>query len=123
MNHNSSKTTQEQAWIKVNEAKTRLANNFGRYRNYAKSAPALVMTNGLIATLAYYQSRNKNEKEAGQFREDLCELALGKSNYSESMKDLLEAKPHQYMEKTESSLEVLKWMRQFCDAIYEKEAK
>lgn len=107
-------------WKKVVEAQADLKGDYKSYRNYAKDAGALVMTNGLIATLSYYESRKT--PPAYRIRKDICFLVLGKDavEYRKAMEKLLNSSSAEYMEITEKTLEVIKWMRQFSDAISNK---
>ncbi len=109
------------AWIKVQETKTSIED----YRKLVKGAPALVMSNGLMQTLAYYQSRNdgqgkklvihlaewlKQQKNIGDGSFDSLMKALYGSNNDSSCSA-------RYMEATREALELLRWLRQLADAV------
>lgn len=50
------------AWDNATRAKVHLANGFGDFINTAKAAPALIMNNGLMQTLAYYQAKGLDDR-------------------------------------------------------------
>jgi CRISPR-associated protein Cmr5 len=92
----------------------------GDYVNLAKGAPALVMGNGLMQALAFWQSKSK-EKYHARLREQVCRwLATRKlvsgGSYSTAMADLHSCDPAVYMRATEEALEILRWIRQLASA-------
>jgi CRISPR-associated protein Cmr5 len=101
----------------------------GDYANLAKAAPALIMTNGLMQTLAYYQEKGKNYQEKGKnhhlalskhLREWLkCRFKqqINDSDFSAIMQALFNtADASFYRQTTEESLALLRWIRQFAAA-------
>lgn len=88
----------------------------GDYANLAKAAPALIMTNGLMATLAYY-----NSKGLKQILNDICgwlSVELGwPKEFQSVMTQLHDATPREFRRATEEALGVLRWIRQFADAV------
>ena len=113
------------AWDAVKHAQQKLP-KFGDYKNLAKGAPALIMGNGLMPALAFYASRKKdpanelNEAITGwlaqRFVTDAAFKPLPKP-YADVMERLLKAPSAFYMQATEESLAMLKWLRQFADAV------
>jgi CRISPR-associated protein Cmr5 len=98
------------------------------YREMVKSAPALVMGNGLMATLAYYQSRTSTNKDPAQalLLDVLGWLATRQGVPSElpgpAMKRFFRAdKAQDVMRATDETLAMLRWLRQFADAVAEAE--
>jgi len=92
------------------------------YRELAKGAPALVMGNGLMPALAYYQSRTgANKKPAELLLADLLGwLAARKfvpNNFGAAMNAFFGAPSQEYMRATDETLAMLKWLRQFADAV------
>ena len=92
------------------------------YREIAKGAPALIMGNGLMPALAFYQSRTgSNQKPAGLMLADLLGwLAVRKlvpNNFSGAMVAFFGAPSQDYMLATGETLAMLKWLRQFADAV------
>lgn len=92
-----------------------------KYRNLAKGAPALIMNSGLMPTLAFYNSKDSEHKAL------LADLLAGLStrlkpspqpkNFQDFMVHLQKCQSHEYLRMTDEALELLKWMRQFVDAV------
>lgn len=116
------------AWGAVKRAQQALP-KFGDYKSLAKGAPALIMGNGLMAALAFYASRKKDPANALndaingwltlRFEADAAFKPAPKS-YSEVMERLLKAPSVFYMQATDESLAMLRWLRQFADAVEAK---
>ena len=116
------------AWDAVKRAQQALP-NFGDYKNLAKGAPALIMGNGLMPALAFYASRKKdpanalNEAINGwlamRFMADTAFKPAPRS-YADVMERLLKAPSAFYMQATDESLAMLRWLRQFADAVEAK---
>ncbi|MCK9214086.1 MAG: type III-B CRISPR module-associated protein Cmr5 [Rhodoferax sp.] len=92
------------------------------YRELAKGAPALIMGNGLMPALAHYQSRTgANKKPAELLLADmlqwLAERKLVPNNFSAAMTAFFGAPSQEYMRATDEVLAMLKWLRQFADAV------
>ncbi len=110
------------AWQKVAEAKTKLGDKrkFDNYTNLAKSAPALIMGNGLMATLAFFQQKSE---ESRVLNGAICgwlvkstAFIMG-SEYATVMEGLHGADAAQYLHATEEALEILRWIRQFAPTL------
>lgn len=92
------------------------------YCNLAKSAPALIMTNGLMQTLAYYQEKGKDHHRAlsKHLREWLkCRFnpQINDSDFTAVMQALFNTADAQfYRLATEETLALLRWIRQFAAA-------
>ena len=93
-----------------------------KYRNLAKGAPALIMNSGLMPTLAFYNSKDPEHRAL------LEDLLTGLStrlkpspqpkNFQEFMVHLQQKCTSQdYLRMTDEALELLKWLRQFVDAV------
>lgn len=106
------------AWDKAREAKK--DGEFDKYRNLAKGAPALVMGSGLMAALAFWQSRN--EAAAKRLVEDLLGwmtergLVAG-TDFEMAMASMTRHSPAQYLAATDEALALLRWLRQCADAV------
>lgn len=92
------------------------------YRNLAKAAPALIMNNGLMQTLAFYQSKDKDHHRAlaAHLRRWIMQRAGGNGQdpgFQSMMVVLLRAHPDQYRQATEEALLILRWIRQFAAAL------
>ena len=113
------------AWAAASTAKTALGGSFDAYRNLAKGAPSLIMGNGLMAALAFYASRkDKKESEAGRLLDDLGEWLRQRGlpkGFVPLMEALQKADSREYMRYTEESLAMLRWLRQFADAVRKTE--
>jgi CRISPR-associated protein Cmr5 len=109
------------AWSSVNRAGNELGARFRDYRNLAKGAPALIMGSGLMAAIAFYQSRGKTkEKEAEQLVGDVLGWLQTRGlpgDFRPTMVALQSAGSLEYMQLTEEALAFLRWVRQFSDAV------
>lgn len=100
------------------------------YKNLAKGAPALIMNSGLMPTLAFY---NGKDKAALQLLDDLIrglskrlngqdvKPGQGQQLFSTYMQVLQKAESRDYLRATDEALELLKWIRQFVDAVPQPE--
>lgn len=93
-----------------------------QYKDLAKAAPALIMNNGLMQTLAFYQDKNKPHHQAlaSHLRRWIMVRAGGADKdpgFQDLMKDLLKADSSQYRQATEEALLLLRWIRQFAAAL------
>lgn len=103
------------AWTRA-QANARLGSD---YKNLCKGAPALIMGNGLMPALAFWNSRGKTPADA------LVADLLGWFNqrwsmpiqFAQVMSGLQKADGQLYMQATDEALEFLKWLRQFADAV------
>jgi len=94
----------------------------GGYREMVKGAPALIMGNGLMATLAYYRSRTgSNERAASVLLEDvlgwLAKRKIVPADFSSAMAAFFNAEAQDVMRATDETLAMLRWLRQFADAV------
>ncbi len=129
------------AWQRVEDAAEKLGGDEGKrakayesYKNLAKAAPALIMNNGLVQTLAFFWSKG-NEHDPGKFRrdgpdhhdllrEDILAWLHGDqvavpvpASYRDAMSFLhSEATSEQYRLATEETMHLLRWLRQFADS-------
>ena len=91
------------------------------YREMVKGAPALVMGNGLMATLAYYRSRTgSNERAASVLLEDLLgwlAKQIAPTDFASAMNAFFNAGAQDVMRATDETLAMLRWLRQFADAV------
>ena len=99
------------------------------YKRLAKGAPALIMNSGLMPTLAFYKDKGKKVPAAQRLLDDLirglslrlAENALnaghGVQLFPKFMEMLQRGESREYMRYTDEALELLKWIRQFVDAV------
>jgi len=109
------------AWECVAKAKADSNLKFGDYTNLAKSAPALIMGNGLMATLAFFQQKSKEAQEVSSaickwLTKRMASLFVG-SSYQEVMEGLHGARSDHYLHATDEALEILRWIRQFAPTL------
>ncbi|MCS7182994.1 MAG: type III-B CRISPR module-associated protein Cmr5 [Thermoanaerobaculum sp.] len=108
------------AWQRVNEKEVTTD-----YVNLAKAAPSLIMSNGLMQTLAFFKSKGKDhhnkllEHILGWLTqpEAACTFVTSKE-FSAAMSQLASEKitSEQYLHATQEALAILKWIRQFAAA-------
>jgi len=96
------------------------------YKGLAKGAPALIMNCGLMPTLAFY---NGKDKAALQLLDDLIrglsvrlhgkalKPGLGQQSFPSFLQELQRVESQDYLRATDEALELLKWIRQFVDAV------
>ncbi|MFO1322241.1 MAG: type III-B CRISPR module-associated protein Cmr5 [Burkholderiales bacterium] len=110
------------AWDVAAKAR-RDSRNFENYRNLAKGAPALIMGNGLMASLAFWASRTGTAQHAAkQLGEDLRgwlnqRKVLKTLDFQGAMQGFMAMESSRYMEATDEALAMLRWLRQFADAL------
>lgn len=107
------------AWAMAQEG-IALAGN--EYTNLAKAAPALIINNGLMQTLAFYADKNKNHHKAlaGHLRRWIVRRDGGPDQdpgFQPLMDALLKADSARYRQATEEALLLLRWIRQFAAAL------
>lgn len=97
------------------------------YKALAKGAPALIMTSGLMPTLAFYNGKKEQAHHA--LLDDVTRwLAIriwnqqlgrgqGLQTFSPFMAGLQGADSQTFVRATDEALEILKWIRQFVDAV------
>ena len=90
------------------------------YMNLAKGAPALIMNNGLMQTLAFYASKGKPQHKTlnQHLLRWLHKRGLVKAaTFAEAMSSLHKADSADYRRTTEEAMALLKWIRQFAAAV------
>ncbi|MEW5782683.1 MAG: type III-B CRISPR module-associated protein Cmr5 [Pseudomonadota bacterium] len=93
-----------------------------KYINLAKAAPALIMNNGLMQTLAFLESKGERHHQllGGQLRRWVFQRAGGQDRdpgFDTMMQSLLKADSAHYRQATEEALLLLRWIRQFAAAL------
>jgi len=90
------------------------------YMVLAKGAGALIMSNGLMATLAFYESKGKpHHKDLNRH----IILWLGQQNkitgvdFKAAMNNMYSGNSADYRAATQESLDLLRWIRQFAAAV------
>ena len=116
---------------RANYAWQRVQKPTKEYRNLAKSLPALIMSNGLMQTLAFLQGKGKDEHK--RLLQDILLwlinpvvsiLHLGIKSFPEAMEMMSkEMNSPAYQRATEESLSVLRWIRYLVDTVYEGDQK
>lgn len=96
------------------------------YTKLAKSAPALIMNNGLMQALAYYQGKGKNEnrehcallKHIGGWLKN--QRLVKESDFPSLMTELHGTTSSDYRRVTEETLALLKWIRHLAPTVNEE---
>ena len=91
------------------------------YGKLAKGAPALIMNNGLMQTLAFYQDKDsQHHKALNQHiinwlweRRPRRDVGVAPT-FENMMTELQAADSQQYRQETEETLALLRWIRQFA---------
>lgn len=95
------------------------------YKRLAKGAPALIMASGLMPTLAFYAGKREAHET---LLNDICawltqrfaerpEYRPAPHDFVGVMAKLQGESSGFYLEATDEALEILKWIRQFVDAV------
>ena len=89
------------------------------YERLAKSAPALIMNNGLMQTLAFYRTKGGEHQKLMQ---DVLQWLqkqgiVSSANYMQAMNDLQKMGAQGYRRATVEALEILKWIRQLAPTV------
>lgn len=100
------------------------------YVNLAKAAPSLIMSNGLMQTLAFFKSKDKDKDKDPHaallghvlrwlIRPEAACSFLTSSDFSHAMAQLAapNVSSEQYLHATREALAILKWIRQFAAAV------
>lgn len=93
------------------------------FKSLAKGAPALIMDNSLMASLAFWQAKSQAKNDAGKLLvyailKWLKERKIVQSlNFTEAMQNLYEKKAADYMYATKETLDYLKWLRNLVPTI------
>ena len=101
------------------------------YRNLVKSLPAMIMTNGLMQTLAFLEGKGKgkdlNKNPHKHLMNHIIEwlekrgLIEGQGNdFGKVMGELYSCYSQEYQRITEEVLALLRWLRQLVDAAIKK---
>lgn len=119
---------QQRAALAWGYAKDGMAKHGKKYQGLAKGAPALIMNSGLMPTLAFYAGKSR---AAQQLMDDLIrgmskrlgaqDLKPGQGAvlFPHFMEMLQKSESRDYLRYTDEALELLKWIRQFVDAVGE----
>ena len=96
------------------------------YRNLAKGAPALIMNSGLMSTLAFYNGKGAVAQQlldhlicglSQRLTGQKLQTGQGRLLFPRFMESLQNSESRDYLRTTDEALELLKWIRQFVDAV------
>lgn len=96
------------------------------YKALAKGAPSLIMTSGLMPALAFYKGKEQAHRTllddvirwlAGRIWNQQMGPGQGVQTFAPFMAGLHDADSQTYLRATDEALEILKWIRQFVDAV------
>jgi CRISPR-associated protein Cmr5 len=93
-----------------------------KYVNLAKAAPALIMNNGLMQTLAFLESKGEPHHQilGQQLRRWVFHRAGGPDRdpgFNPLMTQMVDFDSTQYRQASEEALVLLRWIRQFAAAL------
>jgi CRISPR-associated protein Cmr5 len=114
--------------IRANYAWSRVQNPKKEYRNLAKGLPAMIMTNGLMQTLAFLQGKDKEERKRllGDILSWLTDPSINllppegpdSINFKKAMEKMSkEMDSPTYQRATEEALAILRWIRYLVDTV------
>lgn len=108
------------AWQRIDEF-ARMDKELDAYTKLAKGAPALILSNGLMQTLAFYESKGKTHHL--RLNADLCKWLAIRLNstfksvtYADVMQALHSSAQGDYRRASEEVLALLRWIRQLAAA-------
>lgn len=117
---------QKRAAIAWQYATAGMAQHGKEYKSLAKGAPALIMNSGLMPALAFYKGKGP---AAQHLLNDLMTGLIQRLAPQSAPRDfvsfmviLQKYESREYLRYTDEALELLKWLRQFVDAVETKEA-
>ena len=94
---------------------------FSDFTNLAKGAPALIMSNGLMPTLAFLQQKNDEARVLQKIISKWIHRRFSNDVLSDDFVGVMEAlhggSSDLYIQATEEALEILRWIRQFAPAL------
>ncbi|MCU0836318.1 MAG: type III-B CRISPR module-associated protein Cmr5 [Chromatiaceae bacterium] len=119
------------AWDCVTDRNKKLkGEQWKKYRDLAKGAPGLIMNSGLMPTLAFYEGKGKDgDRTPWMLLDDVMrglfdrlngkhlEADKGRPLFDVFMRSLHQGSSQDYLRATDEALEILKWIRQFVDAV------
>jgi CRISPR-associated protein Cmr5 len=104
------------AWKHIENTKV----DINEFTSVSKSIPSLIMNSGLMQTFAFMKSKEKSASYKvllDIILEWLCERQLiSKSGFREAMEELFKSGSFHFMQTTNETMELLRWIRQFADA-------
>lgn len=109
--------------IRAGYAWKRVQNPTKEYQNLAKSLPAMIMTNGLMQTLAFLKGKSKPGTEHDRLCKDILAWlkeapAIRKEDYEEAVTEIVEQMDSiAYQRATEEALAVLRWIRYLAQTV------
>lgn len=119
---------QRRAQFAWTEAQKGVQTAHKEYVNMVKGASSFIMSNGLMQALAFYESRKskKNKNQASLLCDSICSwlknsrIVNTEAAFDSTMKALFNSDSPTYMRATEETLAMLRWLRQFADALKDK---
>lgn len=98
--------------------------NASDYDKLVKGAPALIMSNGLMQSLAFWQEKGKKQARYAELVKHLCGWLRQRfpehfptNSYADVMQGLFNSEDRTlYRRATDETLALLRWLRQFAAA-------
>ncbi len=101
-----------------------------KYVNLVKGAPALIMTSGLMQTLAFHAEKGKKEVHHAKLVQHICVWLkqrfgqrITSGDFHTTMRTLMGVGENPveesrfYQQATDETMELLRWLRQFAPAV------
>jgi CRISPR-associated protein Cmr5 len=119
---------QKRAALAWQYATAGMAQHGKEYKGLAKGAPALIMNSGLMPTLAFYNGKGKAAQQllddlicglSQRLAEQALKTGQGALLFPKFMEALQKSESSEYLRYTDEALELLRWIRQFVDAVEE----
>ncbi|MDQ6951765.1 MAG: type III-B CRISPR module-associated protein Cmr5 [Mariprofundales bacterium] len=106
------------AWQQVEQAKAALGDGYKEYKNLAKGAPAMMMSNGLMATLAFFNAKGKEHHQllCNDILQWLAKELSISEEYGAVMEKMFHSDSATYRCATDETMQLLRWLRQFADS-------
>lgn len=116
--------------LRAKYAWERVQDSTKEYGGLAKSMPALIMSNGLLQTLAFLKGKGKAEHDRlladilFWLADKSCNvLSANGKNFKMGMAELAQSDSMKYQRATEEALAILRWIRHLASAVLAAEKK
>lgn len=116
--------------LRAKHAWERVRGSTKEYGNLAKSMPALIMSNGLMQTLAFLKGKDRPEHDRllkdilSWLSDKSCKvLPEGAQEFKSAMAELAKCDSMKYQRATEEALGILRWIRHLASAVLAAEKK
>jgi len=94
-----------------------------KYKSYVANLGTLILTNGLLSTVAFYSKEDIHKEIIEWLKERLVNENLIPANQINFAKTISELPIERYILVTNASLSIAQWLKRFAEAILNKESK